>query len=214
MPPKNRGHGGGSRPHGGRPASIRGGQDSAAEVAATGRVRDGIAGGRSPMTDAPVTHGTGRPGGTPDGPQTRINRDDDATTRASINRENSAAALLADQGYRIMQNPSHDEIAQARQSTGDTGRPTSRPDYLLEGRVFDCYSPKETTSTRNIWTAVQEKVMDNQTQRVVVNLQDWRGDMAAFHRQFADWPVENLKEVKAITPDGDVIQILPTSHSE
>ena len=97
----------------------------------------------------------------------------------------------------------------ARQNTGDTGDPLSKPDYLLEGRVFDCYSPGERTSVRNLWTATRQKIVDEQTQRVVINLQDWRGDMSALRKQFADWPVENLKEVKAIMPNGDIAQIIP-----
>jgi len=78
-------------------------------------------------------------------------------------------------------------------------RPSSRPDYLLEGRVFDCYSPtRPTKNARGIWSEVEEKVVDNQTQRVVVNLESWRGDLATVHQQFGDWPIAGLKELKAI----------------
>ncbi|UQU68723.1 hypothetical protein COUCH_34060 [Couchioplanes caeruleus] len=124
--------------------------------------------------------------------------------------ENAAAQALAAKGYRIKQNPSLDEVTRARDATGDTGRPTSEPDYLLEGRVFDCYSPtKPTKNVRGIWSEVQEKVADGQTQRVVVNLQDWRGDVSALRTQFRDWPVPDLKEVKVITSDGEIVPFIP-----
>ncbi|WP_306839776.1 hypothetical protein [Catenuloplanes nepalensis] len=131
--------------------------------------------------------------------------------RRSLERENSGAVILADKGYDITQNPTPAEVAQARQDSGDAGRPTSKPDYLVEGRVFDAYSPSENKGARGIGFEVNEKVANEQTQRVVLNLEDWRGDMAKLQKQFDDWPVENLKELKAITPAGEIIQIVPKS---
>jgi hypothetical protein len=54
---------------------------------------------------------------------------------------------------------------------------------------------------------VSEKVDDEQTQRVVVNLQDWRGDVDMLRKQFADWPVHGLKELKVIMPNREIVQI-------
>lgn len=165
-------------------------------------------GAQGPQTDPLLTHMTGEPGGTPDGHPTRINPAEDVQTRRSIEQENTTAAVLADGGFRIKQNPTSAEVAQARFDTGDIGKATSRPDYLLEGRVFDCYSPtRPTKSVRGIWGEVQEKVVERkQTQRVVVNLADWRGDVSALQKQFADWPIPGLKEVKVVTADGDIVQ--------
>ncbi|MEU4570653.1 hypothetical protein [Micromonospora sp. NPDC023956] len=42
----------------------------------------------------------------------------------------------------------------------------------------------------------------------MVDLQEWRGDPAALQRQFDDWPVPGLKEVKAILPNGEIVQIV------
>lgn len=123
--------------------------------------------------------------------------------------ENSTATTLASHGYRVRQNPAAAEVAQARSDAGDLGRPTSRPDYLIEGRVFDCYAPQATTSVRNVWTEVQKKVTRLQTQRVVVNLEDWRGDMSVLQKQFADWPIENVREVKLVMSDRSVVQLIP-----
>ncbi|WP_106319841.1 CdiA C-terminal domain-containing protein [Actinoplanes italicus] len=127
--------------------------------------------------------------------------------------ENSGATALAASGYRVKQNPSTEEVAQARTNTGDTGRSVKNPDYLIEGRVFDCYSPTEPEkSTRGIWTESRNKVIKGQTQRVVVNLEDWRGDFGALQQQFDKWPVAGLKELKVITPEGEIVQIdLPRS---
>ncbi|WP_438871437.1 hypothetical protein [Paractinoplanes lichenicola] len=131
----------------------------------------------------------------------------DASGRRSIDRENSAAVIIADQGYEIRQNPTPGEVAGARREFGDTGRPETRPDYLIEGRVFDCYSPDDGKPVRGIWSEASDKVEDGQTQRVIVNLADWSGDLGALRRQFMDWPIEGLKEVKAITRDREIVQL-------
>jgi hypothetical protein len=158
----------------------------------------------------PPTHPTGQQGTGPEGHPTRIGRQEDDDVRRSLERENETAVILAGEGFRTTQNPTPAEVERARQLTGDTGNPGSNPDYLVEGRVFDCYAPAATKPPRGIWDQVKTKVvLKRQTQRVVINLQDWRGDMAALRQQFGDWPMERLKEVKVIRPDGTVAQLFP-----
>lgn len=176
----------------------------------TGPTRSGIdSAAPGPLANPRVTHPSGRLRGVPDGEPTRPQPQDDYETIRGIELENSGAEKLADQGWRVKQNPTPEEVAHARQESGDTGNPVKNPDYLIEGRVFDAASPvKPTKSVRNIWSYVEEKVVEyEQTQRVVINLEDWRGDLSALRKQFADWPMENLKEVMAITPGGEVVQI-------
>ncbi|GAA4588440.1 hypothetical protein GCM10023107_09420 [Actinoplanes octamycinicus] len=107
------------------------------------------------------------------------------------------------------QNPSSEEVAQARQNHDDHGDPGKEPDYLIEGRVFDCYSPNPATSTRNAWSYVEDKVQREQTQRVIIDLKEWRGDLSSIAPQFHNWDIPGLKEVKIVTPDEEIIQILP-----
>ncbi|WP_306839440.1 hypothetical protein [Catenuloplanes nepalensis] len=124
--------------------------------------------------------------------------------------ENSAAVKLADAGYQIEQNPSKADVAQARQDHGDFGLPNKNPDYLIEGRVFDAYSPTSANKPiHSLALEVAAKVNAGQTQRVVVNLEDWGGDVSALQRHFHDSPVPNLKELKIINPAGDIMQVVP-----
>jgi hypothetical protein len=160
--------------------------------------------------DHRVTRPTGEVGGTPDGEPTRIGPKEDDDVRRSLEAENDGAVILADKGgYQVKQNPSANEIGRSRQESGDTGRPTAVPDYLIEGRVFDCYAPRADKNVRGVWSAVNQKVEDGQTQRVVLNLENWRGDMSELREQFDTWPIENLREVKAITLNDDIVQIVP-----
>jgi hypothetical protein len=207
--------GSGPHRHGGNPSG--GGGVRSNEAAALATAHQGRAGNGPAATPADIargqpdhlfTHMTGTPGGTPTGPLTVVRSGGDPTNGRSDELENSGAAKIADSGYRIHQNPTPEQVARARADTGDTGRPTKNPDFLIEGRVFDCYSPtKANKPVRGIWDEAEDKVNKGQTQRVVVNLEDWRGDLGALQRQFDNWPIPGLKELKVITPHGEIIQI-------
>ncbi|AYF30451.1 hypothetical protein CSH63_23980 [Micromonospora tulbaghiae] len=138
----------------------------------------------------------------------------DEATRRALGLENQCADVLANEGYRVHQNPTGREVADARGRSGDIGNPSKTPDYLIEGHVFDCYSPTPPKPVRGIWTEVSKKIDKSQTQRVVLNLQDWRGDLAALRKQFDDWPIAGLKEVAAVTRSGAIIQIVPRHGGE
>ncbi|MFG3706993.1 hypothetical protein ACGF7U_20015 [Micromonospora sp. NPDC047670] len=129
--------------------------------------------------------------------------------RRALELENDGADKIADKGYLVHQNPTKQEVAAARLRTGDVGDRDRAPDYLIEGHVFDCYSPTSSVPPRAIWSMVSRKVSRGQTQRVVLNLRDWQGDLANLQRQFDDWPVSGLKELAAVTRSGATIQIVP-----
>ncbi len=74
--------------------------------------------------------------------------------------------------------------------------------------MFDCYSPTLGKPVRGVWSEVRAKVDREQTQRVVLNLHDWHGDLAALRTQFDTWPVEKLKELVAVTPSRTIVQIV------
>jgi contact-dependent growth inhibition (CDI) system CdiA-like toxin len=152
---------------------------------------------------------TGPPGGSPTGPRAKISPNQTDRNRRGLTLENECADSLAHKGYQVHQNPTAQEIADARLSTGDTGDPKKTPDYVLEGHVFDCYSPTPSKPVRGVWTEVSRKVTDLQTQRVVINLQDWGGDVTALRKQFDDWPIPRLKELVAVTRGGAIMQIVP-----
>lgn len=120
----------------------------------------------------------------------------DEATRRSLTRENEAAETLAKNGYIIEQNPVIEGT-------------TRNPDYLIEGEIFDCYSPAENTKVRNVASTIEEKVLQKgQAERVVLNLDDWKGNVDELVKQLNDYPIEGLKEV-IIVYDGTVQSIYP-----
>ena len=96
-------------------------------------------------------------------------------------------------GYDVEQNPSF-----------PGGK---NPDYRIEGKIFDSYAPA-TGNIRNIADVVKEKVVDEQTRRIVLNLDDTRASLEALKQQFAQYPVENLEEVIGIR-NGIISHIFP-----
>lgn len=119
----------------------------------------------------------------PRGKPTKISEKMDSSTKRSLLRENEAAETLAKNGYDIEQNPVVKKTAK-------------NPDYIIEGEIFDCYSPAENTKPRNIASTIEEKVVkNNQTKRVVLNLNDWKGDIQILVKQLKDYPIEGLEEV-------------------
>jgi len=81
----------------------------------------------------------------------------DAVKKQSIRRENEAADHAARAGYDVEQNPSVPG--------------TKDPDYRIEGRVFDGYSPQG-GDLNTIRDTMHGKVADGQTRRLLLNVDD------------------------------------------
>ena len=121
---------------------------------------------------------------------------DNSETVRGRRRENESAQVLARHGYEVEQNPVF---------------PEKDPDFRIEGRIFDNYSPKRSTRVRSVYTAVKGKLQSRQTRRVVVNLDDSPLTVEEVVEQFKNWPMENLEEVLAVK-DGKVHQIFPSPN--
>lgn len=160
--------------------------DDAAESAA--RATDPVTPSRTDPSHAPdPSH---RPTGNPEqiGPQL-----DDETIRG-MTRQMESADALARAGYEVHHRP---HVPGSRKA----------PDLLVEGRVFDCYSPRSTRA-RNVASEMATKVSERQTRRIVLNLDERSVTIDAMRQQLADWPIEGLEEV-IVVQGGDVIPLFP-----
>jgi hypothetical protein len=132
----------------------------------------------------------------PKGTKTKTNDKMDEVTRSSLEMENEAAKTIAKNGYDIEQNPI-------------VNNSSKNPDYKIEGKIFDCYSPDTNTSVRNIWSTVEDKVVKkSQTRRIVLNLDRWTGNINDLTTQFENYAIEGLVEI-LIVHDGDVFRFYP-----
>lgn len=135
----------------------------------------------------------------PKGAKTKTNDKMDEATRTSLEMENEAAKIIAKNGYDIEQNP-------------HVNNSSRNPDYKIEGKIFDCYSPDTNTSVRNIWSTVEDKVVTkSQTRRIVLNLDRWTGNINDLTTQFENYTIEGLVEI-LIVHDGDVFRFYPISQ--
>ncbi|WP_259779854.1 CdiA C-terminal domain-containing protein [Aestuariispira ectoiniformans] len=75
------------------------------------------------------------------------------------------------------------------------------PDFRIDGKIYDNYAP-ETSSPRNIWKVVNNKVTSGQADNIVLNLADSDIDIEVLRRQFDDWPIDGLNDLKIISSDG------------
>lgn len=131
---------------------------------------------------------TGRP--TQPGPN-----DKDPVNIQAIRRENESARILADNGYHVEQNP-------APKPTG------KKPDYKINGEYYDCYAPS-TSKARSIADRIRdEKVLEGQADRIILNLEDSNVGLDAMKKQLMDWPVPGLKQVIAIK-GGKIVPLFP-----
>ena len=128
---------------------------------------------------------TGRP--------TVISSNEDPSVVRSLTRENESATTLAKNGYNVEQNP----------PTLPNGK---NPDYVINGQVFDAYSPS-TSSVRNAASEIGNKVSGGQTNNVVVNLTDSAITPAQLQNQLNTYPIPGLQQVIVIDQSGKVVII-------
>ena len=157
----------------------------------------------SGTTPDPVTeNGPTRPSLTPDPerlPGGTLSKVRDARIEGDgIRRENTAARVLARAGYEIVQNPP--PKANRRQ-----------PDYLIEGKHWDCLSPL-TTNGGQIRKRISEKLRKDQADRIILNLDREDGgamaDVGEVRKGLERRPVAGLKEIKIIA-NQQVIDFYP-----
>jgi Contact-dependent growth inhibition CdiA C-terminal domain len=139
------------------------------------------------------TKPSGQPGGKPSGTPTPLRDNDDAPTRRSLMREYESAVLLAEAGYLVEQNPSVPG--------------SKKPDYKIEGKIFDCYAPT-TKNAYNIVDTIREKVAGGQSDRIVLNLDDTQVSPDALLEELNSIPIPKLQEI-IIVSNGSIIEFFP-----
>ena len=140
------------------------------------------------------TNPTGPLGGKPDGLPDR-NPHGDYDNLRGLEIEEHSADLLAARGYRVKQQPG--KLANGKD-----------PDFWIEDTIFDNYAPKASNTT-SIWDGVNEKIVQGQTRRVVLNLERSDAVVDDVITVFKDYPIDDLDEIILITKDQTIIHIYP-----
>jgi hypothetical protein len=126
----------------------------------------------------------------------KIFASDEPGNQANLRKQQQAGDHLAQAGYHVEHEPRIPGAAK-------------HPDYLIEGKVFDCYAPV-TTDPDAIWYTVKQKVSKGQADRIVLTLQGNPSvDLGALKRVFGNYPMLGLKELIVVTPEGGVVHLWP-----
>lgn len=143
-----------------------------------------------------------------DGPPAKPGKNDRAPENLrALSRENESATALADAGYGVQQNPP---------VPGGHARGIKRPDYRINGHLFDNYAPGGTKDTaRKIWQhldgeklnpkpklnrdgSIRKPAKARQAERIVLNMSDSPVTDQALRRQFADYPMDGLQQLVVV----------------
>ena len=139
------------------------------------------------------TRPTGSLGGLPAGEMEKIPQNCAETAR-SLMRQKESAELLAARGYKV------------KHLRDSTRTPGSRPDFEVEGKIFDNYAPKS-AKLEHISEQIAKK-MPKQAQRIVLNLDDCPLSVQAIEEYLQTNRISNLKEVITIR-QGNIQHIYP-----
>ncbi|MGW8956879.1 CdiA C-terminal domain-containing protein [Paenibacillus sp. NPDC055715] len=161
----------------------------------------------NPKEKPPKTEGTGNvnltepslpKGGKPKGNYTKGDSH-------GIKKESETADLMADQGYDI------EMLDEVNGGNGYGVKESSNPDFLIEGKVFDCYAPTIETNVDNILRNATKKTK-TQTERIVLNLDQFPSEKVAeiiqgiLRKANPNGDLKNLKEL-FIVKDGEITRV-------
>ena len=137
-------------------------------------------------------------------PKVPSKKDKDPTNLRSINRENESAKTLAELGYKI---------EQLSDAAAGKYQGIKKPDFKIEGNIFDNYAPSASKSARGVWSEIRDKISDHKTgvkqaDRFVINMDDSKLSLEEMTKQFKDFPLEDLKEI-ILVKNGEAVLFFP-----
>ena len=137
---------------------------------------------------------SGQSGGNPRGQRSSVDPRSSRDKQRAIMRENESADTLADKGYNVEQNP----------PTLPNGK---NPDYRIEGKIFDNLA-LTSSNPDQIRKGISRKVKSEQTDRIILNLNDSYVTLELLRDTLSRKPINELKEIIVIK-NGQVIPFFP-----
>lgn len=140
------------------------------------------------------TKPSGKPGGIPRG-------EHDKRKGRGYKGQNHAADVLADEGYDVeMLKEEHKKVDGKDIGNGYGKTPSANPDYLIENRVFDAYTPGKDTKLDSIRDMIKDKTK-KQTDNIVIVMDYYErdvGELKNFLLGQTKSQLKHLRELKAI----------------
>jgi hypothetical protein len=147
------------------------------------------------------------PSAKPRGNAEPIGAKEDSISKAAKTRQNESAEVLSKAGFDVEQRPT---LTERDRMSNPWFKSTKKPDYLIEGEIFDCYAPRPGTSAENIIEHIRKnKVNQAQARRIVLNMEDSNATLENVNNLLINRPIRDLQEVIAIK-DGKVFHLYPS----
>lgn len=132
----------------------------------------------------------------------------DERMKRGITRQNEAAQVLAKVGYDVEQQP---QITDIDRMSNPWFKGTRKPDYKVEGEIFDGYAPDANTTAKNIRDYVEDKVEERQTRRIVLNLDDSKVTLEELAKAIKHQPVLDLEQI-LVVKNGQITKFFPLKN--
>jgi hypothetical protein len=127
---------------------------------------------------------------------------------------NASLARMGNAGYLVVLQPTITKDINGRtvlspEVLTELGlKPIKKPDALIEGRVFDVYSPT-TGKVKNVYDVIAAKTNTNQAHRIVLNLTRSDVSIRDLREYLKRNPISNLKEIIVEKERGKFYTLFP-----
>ena len=141
----------------------------------------------------------------PLGTAEKINPDAFPENIRGLTRQNEAAETLAENGYKIEQKP---QLTNTDRISNPWLDAKKKPDFKVEGEIFDAYTPSRGKSAINIRGEIEAKVNEGQTRRIVLNMDDSTVNLNQLKKTIWEKPISELEQI-LVVKDGKVVKFFP-----
>ncbi len=122
-----------------------------------------------------------------------------------LTRQNEAAETLAKNGYNVEQKP---QLKNIDRMSNPWLKREKKPDFKVEGEIFDAYSPSKNLIGFEIRGHIVEKVNQGQTRRIILNLDDNATSLGDLKKIILQNPIKELEQIITIK-DGKTTNFFP-----
>ena len=129
----------------------------------------------------------------------------------SIQKQNEAAGVMSKNGYLVEYQPKI--TAQVRMSRFPWLKEGKKPDFKIEGEIFDALSPDKNTRISNIIKRITDKTVKGQARRILLNLDDSKVSISELAKELRLSKLQFLDEV-IVVKNGKITKIYPYNQTK
>ncbi len=149
--------------------------------------------------------------GTPEKVPTKITTSNVSEQARGLRRQNEAAEVMSKNGYHVEYQPKITETD--KMSRFPWFKEGKKPDFKIEGEIFDALSPEKSTSLTNIVKSIAKKTTRNQARRILLNLDDSKVSIQELAEELRLSKLPYLDEV-IVVKNNKITKIYPYNQAK